>query len=266
MIKTKLLLSFFIIGYTASAQIEVHNEDFQSGLPALYSIVDNDGLTPNVSVSDFGLAWHALQDPENALDTIMGSTSYFEPVGTADRWLITSSIALGAYGNFLYWEAKSHDPSFPDDYFVMVSRTDTQLSSFTDTIVVIINELESWQLRSADLSEFGLDNETIHVAFVNRTIDGFKLYIDDIRVEKEDPVGLNELSKLKLSIYPNPSSDFIHISGIEDFNTVKIYSSIGELVLESQEKEIDISTINSGRYTVVVTTESDIVRTVLIKK
>ena len=266
MIKTKLLLSFFIIGFTSTAQIEVHNEDFQSGLPAMYTIIDNDGLTPNANVSDFGAAWHALQDPDNSSDTIMGSTSYFEPVGTADRWLITSSITLGAYGNFLYWEAKSHDPSFPDDYFVMVSRTDTQLSSFTDTIVVIINELESWQMRSADLSEFGLDNETIHVAFVNRTIDGFKLYIDDIRVEKEDPVGINELSKLNVLVYPNPSSNLIYISGIENINNVKIYSSIGKLMLESQEKTIDISKINNGHYTVVVETENDLVRTVLIKQ
>ncbi|MGY8926650.1 MAG: T9SS type A sorting domain-containing protein, partial [Flavobacteriales bacterium] len=67
-------------------------------------------------------------------------------------------------------------------------------------------------------------------------------------------------------VYPNPSSNIIYISGIEYINNVKIYSSIGKLMLESQEKTIDISKINSGHYTVVVETENDLVRTVLIKQ
>jgi len=180
MMNKTLIAIALLIGTQAMGQIEIYNEDFQSGLPVDYLIVDNDGLTPDPQVIDFADAWIELVDPDNAADTIMGSTSFFDPVGQADRWLITPAITLGAYGNFLYWEAKSHDPSFPDGYYVMASSTDTQISSFTDTLVIISAELEDWTSREVNLSEKLLDGQTIYIAFVNRTDDGFKLYVDDI--------------------------------------------------------------------------------------
>ena len=134
MIKSSLQILTCVIAFVSFGQTDIFTTDFQSGIPVNYSIVNNDGLTPNSQVSNFSNAWIALQDPENNLDTIVGSTSFFEPEGTASRWLITPPFALGAYGNLIEWEAKSHDASFPDNYMILVSTTDNQISSFTDTV------------------------------------------------------------------------------------------------------------------------------------
>ena len=85
-------------------------------------------------ISEFTSAWITTIDPIDSTDTIAASTSYFSPAGTASRWLITPQLSLGAFGNYINWNARSHDPSFPDDYLVLVSTTDSQITSFTDTI------------------------------------------------------------------------------------------------------------------------------------
>ena len=265
MIKEILFSTALIITGASNAQTEIYNEDFQSGFPINYSIVDNDGLTVNAAVSDLSDAWILLADPDNMTDSIMGSTSFFEPTGEADRWLISSPITLGTFGNMLYWEARSHDPSFPDDYFVLVSRTDTQLASFTDTVKAILNELEDWQSRSANLSEYGLDNETVHVAFVNSTIDGFKLYIDDIRVEIEDPASINELTDVQITTFPNPSSDYIEVYGSQFFNSFKIVSLTGEVILSSTIAKIDIRSLHAGHYFIVAEGSDIVGRSAFIK-
>lgn len=251
MIKNILFLTSLLLSTVSFSQVEIYNEDFQLGIPANVTIVDNDGLTTNSAVSDFSDGWIILADPDNPTDSIMGSTSFFEPTGQANRWLITPAITIGAYGNVLYWNAKSHDPSFPDDYMILISRTNTAIASFTDTLYSVVNELEDWQARSVNMSDSGFVSETIHVAFVNNTTDGFKLYIDDIRVEKEDPVGLIENNILDISVYPNPTSDIININSEDDFDEILIYSIDGQLVLSGEGKSIDISTIENGRYILV---------------
>lgn len=265
MIKEILFSTALLFTGALNAQTEIYNEDFQSGFPINYSIVNNDGLTPNTAVSDFADAWVLMTDPDNASDTIMGSTSFFETSGRADRWLISSPIDLGTFGNMLYWEARSHDPSYPDDYYVLVSRTDTQLASFTDTVASILNELEAWQDRSANLSEHVLDNETIYVAFVNTTLDGFKLYIDDIRVEVEDPAGVNELIYTTVKTFPNPSSDYIEVSGNKEFSNYKVVSLSGEVIINSTESKIDITKLQAGNYLMIAEGDDAIGRTSFIK-
>lgn len=244
----RILFSFaLVVSNFSIGQNEIYNEDFQSGIPASYTIVDNDGLTPHSSVSDFASAWIALEDPDNSSDTVVGSTSYFDPSGRADRWIITPSIALGAFGNVLYWDAKSHDASFMDGYYIFVSTTDTQLSSFTDTIFYTSAESADWTTHVLSLSAEGYNNTAVHLAFVNRTNDGFKLYLDDIRIEEENPLALQELEN-NITIYPNPASKQITIEGV--FNRVIIHSLEGREVLVSEEAKIDIEHLPNGVYSV----------------
>ena len=264
MTKTIYFLALSLVSTTALAQTEVYTEDFQNGLPVNYTIVDNDGFTPDASVIDFADAWIELVDPDNASDTIVGSTSFFDPVGQADRWLITPAITLSGSGNFLYWDAKSHDPSFLDSYFILASKTDDAIASFTDTVEIINDESSDWTYRQADLSAAGLDNETVHIAFVNRTFDGFKLYLDSISVFVDDPVGLNPISTIDANIYPNPTNGMINIDG--SFDMVRIYSTTGTLMFKGTASQIDLSSFNSGIYLVVLNEGDRVSRTKIIKQ
>lgn len=255
---TKALLTSVAlsVGIFSIAQTEVYNEDFQSGIPVDFSIVDNDGFTPEAVVSEYTEAWILLADPDDATgtDSVMGSTSYFAPTGQADRWMITPAITLGSFGNTLFWEGKSHDASFPDDYLVLVSKTDNQISSFTDTVSYTLQEWATWTQHEVSLSDFGLDGETIHLAFVNRTDNGFKLYIDDISVEIDNPASVNTLSEINVNVYPNPSSDFVTISG-QDVVSATILGLDGKvLAVKENTNTIDLNELETGNYLLLIET------------
>lgn len=255
--RKKALIIYSVLSFSALAQTDLMNTDFQSGMPATYTIVDNDGLTPDASVSNFTSAWIVLEDPEYPGDQVAASTSFFSPVGTANRWMITPALTLGTFGNYIEWSARSQDASYPDDYLVLVSNTDSQLSSFTDTIGYVIEENFEWTTRMVDLSDQGYDNQTIYIAFVNITENGFKLYIDDIRVWKDDQTGLAEQKELEAKIYPNPFHDHITIqTDNEAISTV--FNSTGGMIIRTSEKQIDLSALPNGVYYVNISTEKGI--------
>jgi hypothetical protein len=265
MIKHIVSIGFIGLLTQIEAQTQVYLEDFNSGIPASYTIVNNDNLTPDTAVVDFSDAWISLPDPLDSTDTIVGSTSFFDPSGTADRWLITPQITLGAYGNFVNWHGRSGDPSFPDGYFVLASRTDTQLSSFTDTVALINAEFATWTLNSASLSDAGLDGETVHLAFVNRTFDGFKLYLDSISVFVEDPVGLEEQTALSVNFGPNPTADRI------DFNleadVIRVFTLSGkEVATFENTDQILISNLPSGMYWMEIRKGNAVAREKIVKR
>jgi hypothetical protein len=259
--------SFLLLTSTICfGQVDLLNTDFQTGIPGSYSIVDNDGLIPDSQVAEFTSAWIIVQDPDNISDTVAASTSFFTPVGTANRWMITPALVLGSFGNFIQWEAKSQDASYPDDYIVMVSTTDNQLSSFTDTIGSIIEENFEWTNRQVDLSSKGYNNQTIYIAFVNVTENGFKLYIDDIHAWKEDPASVKEITQfIDVTIYPNPTSGLISIDTEENIINIAVLSSSGRTLSNSKVKNLDLSEYSAGVYFITIQTDKGFVTKKILK-
>ncbi len=246
--KQLLLLILISFSFGISAQTVILSTDFQQGIPANYSLVDNDGNTPDPLVAEYTSAWITVVDPENALDTVAASTSFFTALDSASRWMITPPLALGTVGNFIQWNAKSHDPSFPDSYLVLVSSTDNQLASFTDTIGYIVEENFEWTNREVNLFTQGYHDQTIYVAFVNVTLDGFKLYIDDIEVRKDDVTGLEEPSPISFVVYPNPSSDMIFVSGSQNLEKMELLDLNGMLLETTESSYMNVQSLPTGMY------------------
>lgn len=264
MLKTVVIFISLMISTYSFNQTTLFTEDFQDGIPNTWTIVDNDGLTPYFN--DYSNAWVSVVDPENMNDTVASSTSYFTPIGRANRWLITPSITLGNFGNTISWNVKSQDASFPDSYVVLVSSTDNQISSFTDTIASIQGESFEWTKRIANLSDFGFNNQSVYVAFVNNTYDGYKLYLDSVSVEIDDASGINEITSEKLSIYPNPTSESLTIKGFEStLEMSKIYDQIGNVIMVSSNSTIDVTTLITGIYFIEVKTLNSVIKKKFIK-
>ena len=256
--KRLLFGAVLISSHALIAQVDLFVTDFQSGIPAAYTIVDNDLLIPAAQVSEFTNAWIVATDPNNPSDSVAASTSFFDPTGTADRWLITPALDLGAYGNYIAWSARSHDASFPDDYRVLLSTTDNNITSFTDTLGTIAGEFVDWTDRFVNLSTQGYLNQTVYIAFVNVTENGFKLYIDDIHAWKEDPVSVNELVKPSFQISPNPASEAIHIGVDQGYIRSEIYAMDGSLLLSSSATDIQIQSLPQGVHIVRVYTNQGV--------
>lgn len=263
----KLILALLLIPFPSGlkAQIELLNIDFQSGIPTNFTIVDADANTPDAQVSEFTSAWIAYDDPDSTTNKVAASTSFFSVEDTASRWLITPALQLGTFGNYVSWNAKSHDPSFPDDYYVFISTTGTQQSDFLDTVGYVEEENFEWTNREVNLSLEGFNSQQIYIAFVNRTYNGFKLYIDDINVRKEDPVSVSELEGLLFKVYPNPFQSQLTIKSEGEIDVIRLFSVSGILLLETRDQQIDLTHFEKGYYFIQVTSGAKIATKKVLK-
>lgn len=86
-----------------------------------------------------------------------------------------------------------------------------------------------------------------------------------INGECELIVGMNEIQKSEIGIYPNPASDFTIVKGIEKSSyTVQIYSIGGRLILEENSESgevLDISKLDSGSYILKIIENGSIIYT-----
>lgn len=240
------------------AQTEIFNEDFQQGIPSTWTIVDNDGLTVDSTVSDLQPAWITYTEDSLYTDTVAASTSFFDPVDRADRWLITPKIDLGTFGNIMKWEAMSADPSYPDDYKVLISTTDSLITSFTDTLILVNNEVPYWYEREVNLSDYGFNNQSVYLAFVNTTFNGYKLFIDDVSVRIDDPVSTEEVEMAQINVFPNPTADVVYISSEKEVS-FSILDVNGRTVVQPQTgNECSLGHLPAGIYFLEYTIEGTV--------
>lgn len=58
-----------------------------------------------------------------------------------------------------------------------------------------------------------------------------------------------------ISFYPNPSTDFITIVGLQSPTLAKIYNLNGQLLISSMESHINVSNLQAGSYVLLVGTQ-----------
>jgi hypothetical protein len=80
---------------------------------------------------------------------------------------------------------------------------------------------------------------------------------------------MNTLTQPTISLYPNPTSDYFQISGIEDTAHLTISDLNCIVLLKKQitsDENIQISHFRNGVYIAKIVTESGIVERKLVKK
>ena len=263
------IFSFAMIVYLMMFQIQVTAQttllatDFSTGIPAEWSIFDQDGLTPEASVSEFTEAWISYIDED---DTAAASTSYYQEDGPAADYIVTPRISLGNFSR-LIWTARSVDASYPDGYQVLISTTDSLPGSFTDTLFTTFNESPYYTTRSIELDTAGYANQDVFIAIRNTTTGGFILLLDQLTILGAEtatlPVQSNDIT---VSLYPNPVKDQLNVSSESTINAVLIYSLQGQIMLETKETDlIDLQNLPAGVYQVLVQTAAGTVRKKIIK-
>ncbi|MBU0487522.1 MAG: choice-of-anchor J domain-containing protein, partial [Bacteroidetes bacterium] len=173
-----------------SRTITVFQEDFEAGIPSTFTLRNLDGLTPDANVNYVTDAW--VIDPSTPSDLAIQSTSWYNPVGAADDWVILPAISIPANAR-LRWNACAVDSDFPDGYQVRISTTDTAIASFTTVAFSIAAENPAWTNRTISLSAFA--GQDIYIAFRNNSFDMYLLLVDDIEVYISD---LNDIAVSRL--------------------------------------------------------------------
>jgi hypothetical protein len=79
------------------------------------------------------------------------------------------------------------------------------------------------------------------------------MYIDDVSLTFASTLSISEEELMSFSIYPNPATDLISISGVENIKSIKVYSILGSLEKEVfNTNQIDISELSSGIHLIKV--------------
>ena len=199
--RTLLLLCFtalFTTGLVAQPNL-IYSEDFSSGMPAEYNLVNKDGKTasPNLSWFPAGAAWAVV--PGSFAGEAAVSISWYTVPAASDDWMITGGIAIPTKMSndnkiLLTWYARAQDPQYPDGYEVYISTTGNKPEDFTTKLFSVAAENSAGITRAVDLSSYA--NQTVYLAYRNNSFDMFVLVIDDIRIAEVAP---NEVSAVRVT-------------------------------------------------------------------
>ncbi|MGJ8662403.1 MAG: choice-of-anchor J domain-containing protein [Marinicella sp.] len=213
-------------------------EDFSGEIiPSDWVLDDVDGLTPFIDVSYFTDAWIAVMFEDN---WVAASTSWYDPPGQSDDWLITPLISIED-NSLLTWRAMTLLPNFPDGYEVYISTTTQDVQGCMEKKPVFSIEQESttFETRDIHLLSEGYSDQDIYVCFRNNSNDKYILIFDDIEVSNNDAVddltisavtAPSEYSLIPTIIgYEQPLTVYASNLGIRDQNNVwasaKIYKN-----------------------------------------
>lgn len=176
---------FFVASAGCKAQTYLEC-DFSQGIPSDFIVIDNDGLTPSQDMKNIGFeegtAWIAAA-PKNSSNKAACSTSWYQPAGQSDDWLITPPVFIADEHAILKWRAMAYDKNFRDGYSVYVSTTagETPADFLRDQpLLKVPAEEPEWRLHKVSLDSY--KGQTIRIAFVNDSEDKSRLFVDDIFV------------------------------------------------------------------------------------
>ena len=122
-------------------------------------------------------------------DTVAFCTSAYENEEAANDWMITPKISVPTIQSgqkvLFQWQAMSGDDFFRENYLVKLSNTTSNTDAFTTELAVISQENGStFETRTVDISAYA--GSDIYISFINNTIDGWLLYVDDLKVVISD--------------------------------------------------------------------------------
>ena len=234
--KKILFFTTLLLALGSNAQVTILSADFNNGIPTGWQTIDNDNLVPynNSNVNFMTDAWNVIEDYDSLAigDSILVATSWFEATGDADDYLISPTVTLGNYGNFISFDVKSVDASNPDGFQVLYSTGGTSISDFTGNPLVYDSIAISpyWTNYSIELDGLGINNQNVHFAFRHYASDKYIMALDNIDVTINDPVTIKENNLKTFSFYPNPAKHIINLVDVEDNSLVTITDLNGKII------------------------------------
>ena len=247
MIKTTSLIACCAVAFSASAQSDVLNEQFNDEtLPASFYTRNYDGMGfQKRAIGSDKLMYYSGIVPEktwfvSTVDDGNGVTSLAalsashrdNPDKATDNWLYTPVIEI-KNGMLLRWDARSVHKGFPERYEVKVSESsDTDPASF-ETIFTSEGETYPWSTHIVDLSKFA--GKKVRIAFVHNATNTYMLAIDNIRVGEltDRKLSATNHSRHFLTEETNPdrvlSIDLRLFNNGRELNIKKVYAEVDEV-------------------------------------
>lgn len=187
----KLLLIATLAAFPILGNAQIFQEDFDGNGPgwSAWTLIDVDGLTHAANVADFDAGAWIRKNRGGPTPNYGGpdgnfaamSSSWYDPAGASNDWLISPQIALPAQAAVLKWDSKSQDPLNPDGYKVMLAPNGgNTVADFTVELFNTAAENSAWITREQSLAAYA--GTTVRIAFVNNSVDKYVILVDNINV------------------------------------------------------------------------------------
>ncbi|MBL4710625.1 MAG: choice-of-anchor J domain-containing protein [Flavobacteriales bacterium] len=264
-LQSLFLLVIALLSTSTLISQTIYSEDF-NGANSLtnFTLIDNDGATPQVNYAFFTDAWITLTDVDSVgtMDSVAASTSWYTPARTADDYIITPQIIL-TNDNVFSFDARASDANFPDGYEVLISTTTPDTAGLNANPVLFsipAGENAFWTRRSVDLSAYA--GSTVYLAIRNNTTDRNILYVDNFLVEvgaKFDAaiLGVQRLSEysqipLNQSTTPTVSAGAVRNLGSDTLTNVELKYTVFNSGLNVFSDSTTVSFIAPGDDSIFV--------------
>lgn len=170
-------------------------------------------------------------------------------------WLISPAVTLGASSNTLTLWVKSLSNSYGlDKYKVGVyvgSGTPTGSANFT--IIsggsALSAPYPNWEQKTYSLDAYA--GQTIRVGIQCVSADNYMLMVDDVKITTGSLATAEVSTKAKsVSVFPNPTKGELNIRTDKKLVSSTIFDIAGKVVLRTDEKKADLSSLPKGTYLV----------------
>lgn len=248
------LVAIMLVSFSTSfAQTEILNENFETVIP------DEDiALTGWVNVAEVGTrAWIGKEYDANKYAQFSSYNSGEANTG----WLVTPALDLtnSTAADFMfdinvgYWTHAGLVVLVSTDFDgtnVAGATWDDVSSSFTIPTEPTSGYGTFAAAGTMDLASYL--GETIYIAFKYTGDDNASqtttYQVDNVVVTST--IGVNEVAKENVAVYPNPAQNQITINA--KIENIKISNTTGQVVYTGQENTIDVSNLSNGMYFIAV--------------
>ncbi|KAF0200729.1 MAG: hypothetical protein FD170_3258 [Bacteroidetes bacterium] len=177
------------------------------------------------------------------------------PPAVNNDYMISPLVALGE-NPVLGFYVKSYTAQYGlETYNIRVSTTDMNPASFTTIAGPINAPADAWTFVSYDLSAY--EGQEVYVAIQCVSNDRFVFMIDNVEITFVSATDKPETAKF--SIYPNPATDVLNITGDSKMENIRLVNLAGQTIYESNvnanEFRMETGSIPSGLYLLNITTE-----------
>lgn len=160
----------------------------------VFNVVDNDQKTPDSSLIAYGVTsnWQVYSEVVQPGDTnlFIGATSYFNPPGQADNWIMFGGVTIPTTGADLTWDYQVANNTYRDGYRVLINTTGPTLADFAAATVLknvpdndpSTNGDTVWTPNSVPITT-PFVGQKVYIAFHHNANDQFLIFFDNITVK-----------------------------------------------------------------------------------
>lgn len=193
-----------------------------------YSI-SADVYLENANNSDYEML--ALYNENNNYDLVGGLLFYYD--GEIAYEDMNSSVTLGTWT--------------PKKWYNIKAEVDLKAKK-------VIYFLDNVKVKDTNISNLNNEITEVNFSFDNY---GSGFIVDNINIIDLENLRLNEYNNTEISIYPNPTTDYININSSEKNNTIKITDLTGKVILnEVNTTKINVRHLTKGIYIINIKTDN----------